>query len=232
MGLFNLFKKKKYSPEKHLNIQERENQSQRYLDIEQYLSKKVKTKTEGNKKINLRTGYPLAKSSAINKSIADAKALLSYPEDDYKEDAKYDKPGAKTTVSSYLLSIYLPYYFAGIAAYKNGDWDIAEKWWLSVLDIHCITPAQKLEIMYRKQKRYKDIAKMYEKAYAYSKYYLKVSGQDFTEELKELKNTAEEDALKHSTVDNSIGIIDYPSRINKSLIKVLQSISYQSSTTD
>ncbi|KRM81369.1 hypothetical protein FC35_GL000149 [Limosilactobacillus coleohominis DSM 14060] len=115
--------------------------------------------------------------------------------------------------------------YAGEVAYKQGDWDIAEKWWLSVLDIRPTNVTHKLEIMYRKQKRYKDIVDMYSLAAKHAAYYAKLTGQNMTKEIVSSRNLAGEELLNNLENDKSRGVIEYPTMINKKFINRLQEVA-------
>lgn len=85
--------------------------------------------------INGRTGYPMS----TEKSIYTAKTQLEM----IKESKQYN---------SNINDADLDYY-KGDLHYKKGDWDKAEKSWLSSIYNRPTTSATKLAIMYRKQNR-------------------------------------------------------------------------------
>ncbi|MBM6754149.1 hypothetical protein H5993_05175 [Lactobacillus alvi] len=198
-----------------------------FQEIKSYLKSDVPSKKENGKLVNGRTGYKLAKETSIERSKNDLKQALEINRNnnDFIEQAKYDDSKATIATDDYLSNICIPYYFGGVLAYKQGDWDLAEKWWLMVLDIRPTNSAKKLEIMYRKQKRYKDNVIMYEKAIEYSKRYDKLTNQHLTKHLAELKKTCSAELNKKSKNDHSIGIQEYPSMIDFNFIDKLQRIA-------
>ena len=202
-----------------------------FQEIKSYLKSDVPSKNENGKLVNSRTGYKLAKETSIERSENDLKQALEINRNnnDFIELAKYDDSKATIAIDDYLSSICIPYYFGGVLAYKQGDWDLAEKWWLMVLDIHPTNSAKKLEIMYRKQKRYKDNVVMYEKAIEYSKRYDKLTNQHLTKHLAELKKACIAELNKKSKNDHSIGIQEYPGMIDFNFIDKLQRIAQNNS---
>ena len=186
-------------------------------EIKNYLKTTPPFRVEGNKRVNERTGHPLAKQSSIDRSKEQLHETLSFKSDNYYEEACYSHSHA---IDNYLLGIELPYLDAGIVAYKQGDWDLAEKWWLSVLDIRPTNVTKKLEIMYRKQHRYKDIVTMYKKANLFVRKYDQLVHVDTYSSFKNLTVLEEEN---HTKSDQSIGVKDYPSKVDMEYVHLLQS---------
>lgn len=194
----------------------------RYLkEIKDYLKTTPSFRTEGKKRINTRTGYPLAKQSSIDRSKEQLSNVISFKADNYYEEAHYNHFQA---IDNYLLGIELPYLHAGIVAYKQGNWDLAEKWWLSVLDIRPTNVTDKLETMYRKQQRYKDIVTMYNKASLFVKKYDQLVNDDTYSSFKDLAILKEEN---HKRPDQSVGVKSYPSKIDMEYVRLLQSAPQQ-----
>lgn len=190
-------------------------------DIKDYLKTIPSFVAEGKKRINTRTGFPLAKQSSIDRSKAQLHETISFKSDNYYEEAGYSHWMA---INDYLLGIELPYLDAGIVAYKQGDWDIAEMWWLSVLDIRPTNVTGKLEIMYRKQQRYKDIVTMYKKASVLAKKYDHLAHDNTYSSFKESAILEEEN---HKKPDRSVGVKDYPSKIDMDYVRLLQTVPKQ-----
>lgn len=207
---------------------QRNNQIKKYFDIYKYLHHHVNSISKNNKLINSSTGYPLAKKSSISRTRDELEQILGYPEEDYIETAKYDND-AKATIDIYLTSIYLPYYFAGVLAYKQGDWNKAEEWWLSVLNLKPFIVSNKLAIMYRKQHRYQDILTMYQYAIQFANEPLLSISDGEYQQLSDEMNKAEEGAIKHQHNDKSTGVNSYPNRANMKFMMKLKELSTKQS---
>ena len=142
--------------------------------------------------------------------------MLSWTPDNYYAYAHYSN---EIAIDDYLGSIDAPFLIAGTIAYKQGDWDIAEKWWLSVLDIRPTNVLRKLEIMYRKQQRYKDIVRLYKIAQPLVRQYDSLTGENTYKFYKTVAILNEE---QHKKEDHSIGVIRYPSKIDSNYLRLLQ----------
>lgn len=188
------------------------------IELKQYLKQQPSFKNVGKKRINSRTGYPLAKQTSIDRSRKELIDMFSLPYVNYYEEARYGKTMA---IGDYLLGIELPFLHAGIVAYKQGDWDLAEKWWLSVLDIRPTNVLHKLEVMYRKEQRYKDIVQLYKIAGPLVKKYDRLTNID-TYSTYESEAILKEEA--HKKEDHSIGIKTYPSKVNVTYLHLLQTV--------
>ena len=208
MGLFSfLFKRKKVS-DKHINssqkknshninessIKTNKNDSGEISSLRAELSgfypsyiSSVKFKVEKNKRINLKTGHPLSTNKQIIKSynlLKQVNASISHTRASTWEDKQLD----------YIL----PLYNRGDLFYKLGEWEKAEAEWFQLVYLmpHAIN---KLSIMYRKEKRYKDVVKITEEASKSTimpKLYDPISSEDVA--------IAEADYEKHVKVDKSI----------------------------
>lgn len=207
MRLFNfLFKRKKISdkninrPQKkdshHVNesnIKTNKNNSKATSTLKAELSgyypsyiTSVKFKVEKNKRINLKTGHPLSTNKQIIKAYHNA--TTQYAKASSWEDTQLD----------YIL----PIYDRGDLFYKLGEWDKAEKEWFKLVYLmpHAIN---KLSIMYRKEKRYKDVVKIVKEASKSTiipKLYNSISSEDIA--------IAEANYEKHSKIDKSILKLD------------------------
>ncbi|WP_076459435.1 tetratricopeptide repeat protein [Limosilactobacillus caccae] len=194
-----------------------------YSELQHYISEKPEIIVKDKKIINVRTGYPLAKQSSIETSIMQFQENLTMPEQNYVEMAQYGY--FDTAVENYFIATYLPYYFAGIVAYKRGDWDRAEAWWLSVLNLRPLTVSQKLAIMYRKQKRFEDVVRMYNWSLQFANEPLLRLREDEYQQLISNLEKARKNAAKHKQIDCSLGLREYPNRADMAFIQYLKKIS-------
>lgn len=102
-----------------------------------------------NQEINVKTGWPMAKESAIKRAIESYNDLKNLPLHKPTGNKKFDHEMA-------ISEKVLPHYHRGDIYYKKGEWEKAEKEWVSILKDMGSSPATKLAIMYRKQNRLQD----------------------------------------------------------------------------
>jgi tetratricopeptide (TPR) repeat protein len=198
-----------------------------FREIILYFDQPLDFELKEDVRVNKRTGYPLAKQTSIDRSRNEFKEVMSFPNNNYYEIAKGNSEigingNSKMAIDDYLLSIELPFHQAGILAYKQGDWDLAEKWWLSVLDIRPTNVLHRLKVMYRKQHRYKDIVELYKIAEPLVKNYDFLTGENTYTIMFEKDAVFTEE--KHKYNDQSLGVTLYPSKIDQKYLKLLQSV--------
>lgn len=176
---------------------------------------------EGGKSINTRTGNPMVSKKAIDLSIQRVKGLGSHQQLTFRhlvEMTNYDRIGA---TREYLGVISARYYDGAMLAYQCGDWALAEKWWLSIIDLLPYECSKRLAILYRKQHRYKDVSDMYavaindsEKPYVHLR-----PGQDQKMVSSFMKSSEKYLAMKDK--DKSKGVKTYPSLVDLRFVDVL-----------
>lgn len=201
-----------------------------FREINLYFNQPLNFEYRDDIRINKRTDYPLAKQTSIERSRGEFKEVLSFPNNNYYEIAKGNsyigiKGNSKMAIDDYLLSIELPFNQAGILAYKQGDWDLAEKWWLSVLDIRPTNVLHRLKVMYHKQHRYKDVVELYKIAEPLVKNYDFLTGEN-TYKIMFAKDAVFTEE-KHKYNDQSLGVTLYPSKIDQDYLKLLQSVGQE-----
>ena len=176
---------------------------------------------EDGKTINTRTGNPMASKKAIDLSISRVKGLGNHQQWTFRhlvDMANYDRVEA---TKEYLGVISARYYDGAMLAYQCGDWELAEKWWLLIIDLLPYECSKRLAILYRKQHRYKDVSDMYALAINDSKkpYIHLRPGQD--QDMVSAFMKASEKYLDKKDMDNSKGVKTYPSLIDMKFIDVL-----------
>ena len=178
---------------------------------------------EGGKTINSRTGNPMASKKDIELSTRRVKGLGNHQQWTFRhlvEVSEYDRVGA---TREYLDVISTRYYDGAMLAYQCGDWALAERWWLSIVDLLPYECSKRLAILYRKQHRYKDVSDMYAVAINDSeKPYIHLRpGQD--QKMVSAFMKASEKYLDKKDKDKSKGVKTYPSLIDMKFIDVLNS---------
>lgn len=176
---------------------------------------------EGGKSINTRTGNPMASKKAIDLSIQRVKGLGDHQQLTFRhlvDVSEYDRVEA---TRDYLGVISARYYDGAMLAYQCGDWVLAEKWWLSIIDVLPYECSKRLAILYRKQHRYKDVSDMYAVAINDSKkpYIHLRPGKD--QDMVSAFIKASEKYLDKKDMDNSKGVKTYPSLIDLKFVDEL-----------
>jgi hypothetical protein len=113
------------------------------------------------KNINVNTGWPMAKQSSIDREIINYKDILHFHPAEkptiYSTDSdEIKKMKFRIYEESKRSDKFLPSYHEGLIAYKRGEWEQAERLWMSVIKFNPPIVAEKMAIMLRKEKRFKD----------------------------------------------------------------------------
>lgn len=112
-------------------------------------SKDSENKRKTTKRINPQTGYPMSTPKSIEQAKETYNLCLETPEHEKTGNDSFDY---EMEVSNKVL----PRYSLGDLYYKEGEWDKAEKEWLSVIKLMAELPATRLAIMYHKEGRFND----------------------------------------------------------------------------
>lgn len=163
------------------------------------------------KEINVRTGYPIATQKSINstrQALIDSAKNNTFDKNEALAMARssVNENGALTMVSSYRYFLYDEIFLKGELAYKYGDWDEAEKLWLTILEISPTQVCEKLSIMYRKQKRYSDEIYILQNGINLWKNSIFNVYNGSTEDLEVRLKKASTLYTKHTASDKSTGI--------------------------
>lgn len=178
-----------------------------------------------NSQVNKRTGFPVSKHSSIKRleqELERAKNNKYYRKSELLDFAKQssNKNGANFAISQYRDQLFGLIAIEGELAYEKGDWDIAERKLLSIVPYEP-NVAERLGIMYRKEKRFKDeisvLTLVIEKwnSSVFNVYHGSTSS--FEERLSKTKNYLK----KHGNVDSSKGISPNFLPYDKELIQEL-----------
>lgn len=192
-----------------------------YDDVMYYLNNGPNIMTiEGGKHINATNGNPVLSANAIEQTKEKIQRF-GHQTATYRHLVDLSLINPQEAVRQYFEVVATPYFEGGLLAYECGDWVLAEKWWLSIIDVHPYECSKRLAILYRKQHRYKDISDMYAVAINDSKkpYIHLRPGQD--QDMVSAFMKASEKYLDKKDMDNSKGVKTYPSLIDMKFIDVL-----------
>lgn len=169
--------------------------------ITNYLDKDPVIFSKNGKRVNKRTGYVLASELSIETSKNDLFNAISK----YKTGVSFK---VKDNVFQELVSSV--YFRAGVLAYKRGDWDLAERAWLTIISLEPEKVSKRLSIMFRKQERYRDISDMYAKAINACDGSLVSISDDSYQNMVSAFIKASEQAVKKKESDRSRGVQEHP----------------------
>ncbi|WP_270740319.1 hypothetical protein [Lacticaseibacillus paracasei] len=110
---------------------------------------------------NPNTGFPMAKETSIQRAREMYKQTISI--------LKYKPSGnKKLDYEMAIIDEVLPHYHLGDLYYKEGDWVKAENEWLSIVKKMGQLSANKLAVMYHKEKHFKDEIAILKDGFKYS----------------------------------------------------------------
>lgn len=176
---------------------------------------------EDGKTINPRNGKPMPKQQVIEQVTRKIKRCINNQRPAFSHFISLSGYDRVEAARQYLLSVASPYYEGAMLAYKCCDWTLAERWWLSIIDLLPYESSKRLAILYRKQHRYKDVSDMYAVAINDSKkpYIHLRPGQD--QKMVSAFMKASEKYLAKKDKDKSKGVKTYPSIVDMKFIDVL-----------
>ncbi|UXC64326.1 TerB N-terminal domain-containing protein [Ligilactobacillus agilis] len=163
------------------------------------------------KEINVRTGYPVATQNSINntkQALTDSTKNNTFDKNKALSIARssVNKNGALNMLERYRFFLYDETFLKGELAYKYGDWDEAEKLWLTLVELSPTQVCEKLSIMYRKQKRYSDEVYILQNGIDLWKDSIFNVYNGSTEDLEVRLKKASTFYTKHTASDKSTGI--------------------------
>lgn len=192
-----------------------------YDDVMYYLNNKPSIMTlEHGKHINSQTGNPVLSARSIEQTKEKIQRF-GHQQKTFRHLANLSLIDPQKAVKQYCNTVATPFFEGGLLAYQQGDYDLAEEWWLSVLDLQPFEVSQKLATLYRKQHRYKDMSDMYAVAINDSKKpYIHLRPNHDQEMVSEFMKASEK-YLDKKDKDKSKGVKTYPSIIDMKFIDVL-----------
>lgn len=166
---------------------------------------------EHGKHINSQTGNPVLSARSIEQTKEKIQRF-SHQQKTFRHLANLSLIDPQKAVKQYCNTVATPFFEGSLLAYQQGDYDLAEEWWLSVLDLQPFEVSQKLATLYRKQHRYKDMSDMYAKAInVVEKSPVKLN-QEKHDKMMSSFMSASEKAVGQSMKDKSKGIKPYEIR--------------------
>lgn len=172
-------------------------------------------------------------NSWTNNYTASPKSLLAtqnkiHPNKDwtpvYKELLRLSKINSDEAIREYLEVLMVNYYEGGLLAYKRGDFDKAEQWFLQVLDVNPLLVSKRLAVLFNKEKRYSDVVYVYSRAIEFTNnWFIMISESNKSKLLEEyrkaqekLAKLADKDCSKGITIPNSIIDHRFLNELNRS----------------
>lgn len=140
------------------------------------IRKNRRTTSKSNKRkviLNERTGYPMSTKKSIDAALSDYEECIKTIQYNRNHPYEPDFEFLSTIYSSDDIQnfrrnkiereyrfTYMVGYSKGVYLYKKGEWDKAEKEWLSIFNLASKITSEKLAIMYHKENRLQDEIKI------------------------------------------------------------------------
>lgn len=192
-----------------------------YDDVMYYLNNgpSIMTLEHGNH-INSRTGNPVLSAQSIEQTKEKIQRF-GHQQKTFRHLANLSLIDPQQALKQYCDTVATPFFEGGLLAYQQGDYDLAEEWWLSVIDLMPFEASRRLATLYRKQHRFKDISDMYAIAINDAdKAYIHLRPKQ-SEQMVAKFVSASQKALAKKKTDKSKGVKTYPSLIDLKFVDEL-----------
>lgn len=192
-----------------------------YDDVMYYLNNGPSIMTlEHGKHINSQTGNPVLSARSIEQTKEKIQRF-GHQQKTFRHLANSSLIDPQKAVKQYCDTVATPFFEGGLLAYQQGDYDLAEEWWLSVLDLQPFEVSQKLATLYRRQHRYMDMSDMYAKAINLVEKSPVKLNQEKHDKMISSFMSASEKAVGQSKQDKLKGIKPYETRADTEFIHQL-----------
>ena len=208
----NLFSNIDFSAEIYKELQKAHSEVKNFLKIKRASdpnfseAEKRKNQIKTKKRINPDTGYPMSTDKQIQyakEEIDNVKSILIYHQTELKDPIyqKYNPLSTKLdkVIDKVQYESRIPF-VEGMYFYKCGEWEKAENKWLSCL-FTSFEPADRLRIMYQKEKRFKDAVSIIQLV-LHSSFTRAIAPQSIEETEGKLEK-AKQRARKNEKIDKS-----------------------------
>ena len=111
------------------------------------------------KRTNPKTGYPIS----TKKQVELAKSQIDFNNPAFANPNIYANLTTDSEKLDFIIAFSKNVYYLGDYYYKSGEWDTAEMEWLKL--IYLMPKAiRRLAVLYKKEKRYRDIIEIYKES--------------------------------------------------------------------
>lgn len=186
----------------YAELQKAHDQVKGFLEIKRAVeSKKDKSKKKiaKPKRINSKTGYPMSTDKQIRNATEQLKLTRKFLKNN--QISSYSSKSSQEKMEDLVWNNSAEKMDSADLEYKKGEWDKAEKLWLTCVAIN-YRAANRLRIMYQKEHRFNDAVQIIDFAVD-SPVLRKINNDSYITDLKKKLETAEQKSMKHENEDQS-----------------------------
>lgn len=186
----------------YVELQKAHDQVKGFLEIKRAVeSKKDKSKKRiaKPKRINSKTGYPMSTDKQIKNATEQLKLTRKFLK--INRISSYSSRSSQEKMEDLVWNNSAEKMDSADLEYKKGEWDKAEKLWLTCVAIN-YRAANRLRIMYQKEHRFNDAVQIIDFAID-SPVLRKVNNDSYVTDFKKKLETAEQKSMKHENEDQS-----------------------------
>lgn len=186
----------------YAELQKAHDQVKRFLEIKRAVeSKKDKSKKKiaKPKRINSKTGYPMSTDKQIRNATEQLKLTRKFLK--INQISSYSSRSSQEKMEDLVWNNSAEKMDSADLEYKKGEWDKAEKLWLTCVAIN-YRAANRLRIMYQKEHRFNDAVQIIDFAVD-SPVLRKINNDSYITDFKKKLETAEQKSMKHENEDQS-----------------------------
>ena len=197
-----LLSDKKLCHEIYVKLQKAHDQVKGFLEIKRAVeSKKDKSKKKiaKPKRINSKTGYPMSTDKQIRNATEQLKLTRKFLKNN--QISSYSSRSSQEKMEDLVWNNSAEKMDSADLEYKKGEWDKAEKLWLTCVAIN-YRAANRLRIMYQKEHRFNDAVQIIDFAVD-SPVLRKINNDSYITDFKKKLETAEQKSMKHENEDQS-----------------------------
>lgn len=186
----------------YAELQKAHDQVKGFLEIKRAVeSKKDKSKKKiaKSKRINSKTGYPMSTDKQIRNATEQLKLTRKFLKNN--QISSYSSKSSQEKMKDLVWNNSAEKMDSADLEYKKGEWDKAEKLWLTCVAIN-YRAANRLRIMYQKEHRFNDAVQIIDFAVD-SPVLRKINNDSYITDFKKKLETAEQKSMKHENEDQS-----------------------------
>lgn len=186
----------------YAELQKAHDQVKGFLEIKRAVeSKKDKSKKKiaKPKRINSKTGYPMSTDKQIRNATEQLKLTRKFLKNN--QISSYSSKSSQEKMEDLVWNNSAEKMDSADLEYKKGEWDKAEKLWLTCVAIN-YRAANRLRIMYQKEHRFNDAVQIIDFAVD-SPVLRKINNDSYITDFKKKLETAEQKSMKHENEDQS-----------------------------
>lgn len=186
----------------YAELQKAHDQVKGFLEIKRAVEPKKdksKKKIAKPKRINSKTGYPMSTDKQIRNATEQLKLTRKFLK--INQISSYSSRSSQEKMEDLVWNNSAEKMDSADLEYKKGEWDKAEKLWLTCVAIN-YRAANRLRIMYQKEHRFNDAVQIIDFAID-SPVLRKVNNDSYVTDFKKKLETAEQKSMKHENEDQS-----------------------------